>query len=173
MIIGRSALVLKEFSINYNGPEYVHIVARKAGLVAWLFTLLGIDVTTTFKVFGDHIELHEGSLSGRLQTVMPLKSISITTAGYLKPIKQIAMAVLFLIGAIVSIWTVIVPIILLIFLVVSLIFYFLNKSLMISVVSNSGWPTTICFKRSVIEGVKIEYSQAQEVINIINQLLLQ
>ena len=53
-----------------------------------------------------------------------------------------------------------------------ILFYFLNKSMLISVVSNSGWSAGVCFKRSVIEGVKVEYAQAQEVIDIVNQLTM-
>lgn len=167
MSMGRSALVLKEFSVNYDGPEYVHIVARKAGLVSWLLTLMGIDATTVFRVYGDRIEFQEGSLSGRLQTVMPMKSISITSTGYMKPVMLIVWAGFFLLLAIPTFG------ITLIFSIICFIFYFLNKNLVISAVSNSGWPALICFKRSVIEGVTIEYAQAQEVINVINQLLMQ
>ena len=76
MTLGQHALVLKEFSINNQGPEYVHIVARKGGLIAWLLTMLGIDATTTFRVFADRIEFEAGSLSGKLHTTMPLRSIS-------------------------------------------------------------------------------------------------
>lgn len=167
MTVGRTALVLKEFKINYDGPEYVHIVARKAGLIAWLLTLCGIDVTTIFNVYRDRIEFKEGSLSGTLQTVMPLRSISIASTGYTKPILLLALAIFFVIAAPFTLGLT------LILAILCVIFYFLHKSLLITVVSNSSWPAAICFKRSVIEGVKIEYTHAQEVINIVNQLLMQ
>lgn len=166
MRLGSKALVLKEFTINLNGPEYVHIVARKSGLISWLLTLMQIDTTTTFRVFADRIEFAEGSLSGQICTTMPLRSISITTCGYTKPILLIVWAIIFFLLAIPSFGVT------LIFSILCFIFYFLNKSLLISVVSNSSWPAGLCFKRSVIEGVKVEYQQAEEVIRIINELTM-
>lgn len=166
MVLGRRALVLKEFKINPEGEEYVHIVARKAGLISWLLTMIGVDATTIFRVYANRIEFQEGSLSGQIQTVLPLRSVSIATCGYMKPILLLVFTIIFIFAAIPTFG------ITLIFAVLCLIFYFLNKNLLISVVSNSSWPVMICFKRSVIEGVKVEYEQAQQAIQIINQLLM-
>lgn len=158
MTLGQHALVLKEFSINNQGPEYVHIVARKGGLIAWLLTMLGIDATTTFRVFADRIEFEEGSLSGKLSTTMPLRSISIATCGYTKPFLYIVLAIVMVMLAIPTFG------ITLIFAGLFIFGYFYHKALVISAVSHSGWSAAICFKRSVIEGVKIEYEQAQAAI---------
>jgi len=180
MTIGNKALALKEFKIDYNGPKYVHIVARASGLISWILTVMGIDITTVFDVYSDRIEFQQGSLSGQIQTVLPMRSISIASTGYTKPILLFVLAFLFfIIGIVATIACLangvapiggIVPWLI---ALVCIIFYFLNKSLLISVVSNSSWPASICFKRSIIEGVKIEQEQAQEAINIINQLLMQ
>ena len=174
MMIGRRSLVLKEFQINLEGEEYVHIVARKAGLIAWLLTHLGVDSTTVFRVYANRIEFTEGSLSGEIQTVLPLRSISIATCGYTKPVLLLFFAVIFLLISLSAFFSpaMVGGIVSLLLALVFFIFYFLNKSLLISVISNSSWPIAICFKRSVIEGVKIEYEHAQQVIQIINQLLM-
>lgn len=166
MSLGRSALVLKEFKINKEGPEFIHIVARKSGLISFFLTMLGIDATTSFRVYADRIEFVEGSLSGQISTTMPLRSISITTCGYTKPIALIILGVIFVLAAIPTFG------ISLIFAIICFIYYFLNKSLLISVVSNSSWPAGLCFKRSVIEGVNVEYEQALEVIRTINELTM-
>lgn len=180
MTVGNRALALKEFRIDYNGPKYVHIVARASGLISWLLTLMGIDITTVFDVYADRIEFQQGSLSGRIQTVLPMRSISIASTGYTKPILLFVIAFLFFVIGIVAAIPCLANgfasagfILPWIIAFVCIIFYFLNKSLLISVVSNSSWPASICFKRSIIEGVKIEEEKAQEVINIINQLLMQ
>ena len=54
MALGEKALVLKEFSINEEAKNeaQVRIVARKQGVTAWFLTLMGVDVTTTFEVYG-------------------------------------------------------------------------------------------------------------------------
>ena len=54
-----------------------------------------------------------------------------------------------------------------------IVWYFLSKSLLISVISNSGWEAGICFKRSVIEGVNVDYSTALKVIDVMNELVMQ
>ena len=167
MAAGNNALVLKEFTINQSGPEYVHIVARKAGFLSWLLALVGIDATTVFRVYADRIEFQEGSLSGQVCTTMPLRSISITTCGYTKPFVLIILTIVCVVAAIFTFG------LSLILAIIFFILYKLNKALMISVVSNSSWSASICFKRSVIEGVKIEYEQAQEVITLVNKLTME
>jgi hypothetical protein len=166
MSAGNNALVLKEFSINNEGPEYVHIVARKAGLISWFLTLVGIDATTTFRVYAERIEFEEGTLSGKLNTTIPLSSISITSCGYTKPFVLLVLMVVAILAALPTFG------LSLILAIIFFIFYKLNKALLISVVTNSSWPANICFKRSVIEGVNVDYEQAQEVINTINQLIM-
>ena len=176
MGLGQRALVLKEFTINNDGPEYVHIVARKSGLISWLLTLLGIDTTTIFRVFADRIEFEQGSLSGRLHTVMPLRAISIATCGYTKPFLLIVSAVIaILLGISFAFATrsAMLFFLLLVVALVELVFYYLNKALLIAVVSHSSWPASVCFKRSIIEGVGVGYEQAQEVIRIINKLTME
>ena len=51
MLAGKAALVIKEAEVNEDGPLYVKIKGRKSGLIAWILTLLGIDITTTFEVY--------------------------------------------------------------------------------------------------------------------------
>ena len=77
------------------------------------------------------------------------------------------MTAIFIIAAIPTFGIALIP------AIICFILYKLNKALLISVVSNSSWPASICFKRSVIEGVKIDFEQSQEVINIINKLTME
>lgn len=175
--LGERALVLKEFSINEDAKDeaQVRIVARKPGFTAWLFTLMGVDVTTTFEVYSNRIEFSHGSISGKLCNVMPLSALSVGRTGYTKPVMCLVLAVLafaggifagiqqgiegFLIGAVLTL--------------VFLLCYFLNKALVISAVSHSGFIAGFAFKRSVIEGVKVDYEQALQVISIINRNITQ
>ena len=150
--LGERALVLKEFSIDENATTgaQVRIVARKEGLIAWLLTLMGIDVTTIFEVYSNRIEFSRGSLSGKLCNVIPLSALSVGTTGYTKPI-------IFLVLAAIAFF----------------ISYFLKKSLLISAISHSSFIAGFAFKRSIIEGVKVDYEQALQVISIINRNIIQ
>ena len=174
--LGEQALVLKEFVINENaGNEaQVRIVARKEGLMAWLLTLLGIDVTTVFEVYSNRIEFSHGSLSGKLCNVMPLSALSFGRTGYTKPILLLFWAAVFLIGGIVlavkeGVLFFVLGLIVAIFF---FIFYFLKKTLLIAAVSHSGLTAGFAFKRSVVEGVKVDYEQALQVIAIINRNII-
>ncbi len=177
MSLGEQALVLKEFTINENATTeaQVHIVARKAGIAAWFLTLMGIDVTTIFDVYSNRIEFSSGSLSGKLCNVIPLSALSVGRTGYTKPILLLVLAALcfiagiflginrgpegFVAGAL--------------FALLFFVCYFLKKTLLIAVVSHSSFVAGFAFKRSVIEGVKVDYEQAMQVISIINRNIIQ
>ena len=159
----KTALVVKELKINEEGPHYVHIVARKAGVFAFLLSFFGIDSTTVFDVYADRIEFIEGSLSGRINTVMPLSATSVATSGFVKPFIWLLFGIVLLVTCFGT------PIGILL-----LIAYYLSKSLVVSVCSNGGQALTICLKRSVIEGVEINEKTAFKIVDIIkNQALLQ
>lgn len=152
----QAALVVKELKISEEGPQYVHIVARKAGVGAFLLSLIGIDSTTVFDVYSDRLEFVEGSLSGRMNTCMPLSSVSVATSGFVKPFMLLLLGIVFTLtcfGGIVGI-----PMI---------IGYFLSKSLVVSVTSNGGEAVSIFLKRSIIEGVEINEETAFKIVEII------
>ena len=157
----RSALVVKEIKINEAGPHYVHIVARNAGLLAFILSVVGIDSTTVFDVYEDRLEFVEGSLSGRMTTCMPLSSVSIATAGFVKPFLWLILGAILTVtcvGAIIGI-----PM---------LIGYFLSKSLVVCVDSNGSSSIAIFLKRSVIEGVEVKEETAFKIVHIIKKLAL-
>ena len=58
-----------------------------------------------------------------------------------------------------------------IFSIVCVICYFLKKTTMVSVIPNSACPTTVVFKRSLIENNNISAEEAQQIISIINALV--
>ena len=163
---GAAALVIKEARINENGPLYVKIKGRKSGLIAWILSLLGIDATTTLEVYGDRMEFTEGSLYGRLIQMIPLSAVCNVITGYLKPFTYLIIALICIPLAIPTFG------ISLILTAVFGILYFLRKSVLISIIPNSGHGPAICFKRSVIENVNIEEGDAYRIIAIINALSL-
>lgn len=153
----KAALVVKEIQINDEGPRYVHIVARQAGLFAFLLSFLGIDSTTVFDVYEDRLEFIEGSLSGRMTTCMPLSSVSIATSGYVKPFIHLVLGIILL------------PVCVGILFLIS---YYLSKSLVVCVDSNGSSSVAICLKRSVIEGVEINEETAFRIVDRIKELTL-
>ncbi len=183
MMLGRSALVLKEAEINEEGPCYVKIRARKAGLLAWFFTLLGIDTTTTFEVYENRVEFSQGSLSGKFKEMIPMSSISNLGTGYMKPFILLLLATISglycFCGLLVCLFanvpdSNIIPVLIsLLFTLVFGVCYALRKSMVIYAIPDSGRGAVVAFKSSIIEGVYLSEEKAYRIINLMNELVEQ
>jgi hypothetical protein len=169
------ALVIKSWSVKSSpaaGEPYVKVIARESGFWSFVFSLLGIDATTTMQVSSTRIEFEQGSLSGFIRRLTPFGHISSTFYGRHKPWKT-ALGFFGLCTAIGSAigngWA------FLLFFLVGLIggglYYFLNRELMIGFNEDSGASAVITFKRSVIEGQEIDETQLQKIISVIENLI--
>ena len=168
--LGRSALVVKEFTVNQEGPHYVHIVARRGGIINWLLTLCGINTTTILDIYEDRVLFEHGSLSGKLKSCMPLSAMSVASGGFFKPVICLFWAFVFFIAAFfTSGFALDLTIIL---AIASIVYYFIRRSLLIEIVSASSWGASICFKRSIIEGVNVDYDKAIQVVDILTMLVM-
>jgi hypothetical protein len=157
------ALVIQEWFAserpNARG-EYVVIRGRQEGLISYLMSALGIDPGTCMHVTGDHIIFEHGSIAGFERRLIPLSAVSSTFFSYKKPIQEaIAVALVlrvptFGLGVIIAI-----------------VYYFLNKRLALGFVEISGVANAISFKRSVIEGQKIDEAEGARVVAILEQLV--
>ncbi len=157
-----AALVLKEWKCSDKPLDqegtHVYVVARQAGLLAWFLALVGIDPTTTMRVTTEHVLFEQGSLGGHSISWIPLARLSSTGYGYEKPWREaliigIALLPVFGLG-----------------LLFGPLYYILNKNFTIVVTEVSGDDSRISFKRSVIEGVRIDEKQASEAIAVIQRL---
>ena len=177
-----AALVAKEIKVNKTGPQYVHIVARKSGLLAFLLAAIGIDTTTKFDVYADRVEFNKGSLSGYVKTTMPLSSLSVITGGFVKPIFKLIIGLVMVVWGFCSIvgglnqyegaLLVTIGFMTLIIGLILIVYYFLSKTLLIQVAASSGWVAVILLKRSVIEGVAITPETADTIVDMVTQLTM-
>lgn len=169
-IIGKAALVVKSARIDKSAECQVEIVARKSGLMSWLLSLLGIDATFTFRVFRDRIESEEGSLSGRINTVVPLAALDTYTHGFTKPITFLIMAFAMLVLSIAMfINSGALGTLFLILAVVFVVRFFLMQSLLLSFSTMGANGIVFVFKRSVIEGVNVDENLAKEVYELVKE----
>ena len=164
-LLGTHALALKEKQINQEGPCYIRLVGRKSGTVDWFLNLLGIDTTTVLEVYADRIEYSYSSLSGRMCDVIPLSKVSNLVCGHFKPVFLLLLAAISFMAAFVTFG---LTLILTVFFVV---YYFLKKSTMISIISDSGSASGVAFKRSLIEGHNISDEEAQTIILLVTSLI--
>lgn len=158
------ALVIKKWQAG-QVPDaqgnYVHLVGREAGLLAWFLSIIHLDPTMELEVKKDLIVFQTSSLAGREKHVIPMRSISSAYYGFQKPWKislllGIALMPVFFIG-----------------IIVGPLYYFLNKTLAVGVVEISGSTRNFAFKRSIIEGQSLGEEDAYRVIEIIRFLVEQ
>lgn len=181
------SLVIKSWQADTKPIDdknnHVLITGRKAGLIGWLLSLMGIDPVTKVVVGTERLEFSWASLSGIEYRLIPLQNIASTYYGYSKPWKSaivlwfsilaaggfvtfifeqegaLGQGLLFLgwfaaLGA-----------------VISVIYYVLNRRLTLGFVESSGVINAIAFKRSVVENVQIDQVQARNVSVIVQRCI--
>ena len=170
MLLGRSALVVKEVMVDESAEMQVKIVGRKPGLFSWILSLLKIDSTFTLFVYADRLESREGSLSGMLKTTIPLSAIDSYTTGFTKPFLWLVNGFVFLAYMILR-WMMTDSFagILFVLSIGSFVTYILRKSLVLNFTTNGGGGICFLFKRSVIEGVNIDEAFADMVGEIVKR----
>lgn len=151
-----------EYPMDEKGT-LVSIKGRSGGLISWILSLLEIDPTVVFTVTQEKVIFEQGSLEGFMQRVINLNKISSTFYGYKKPWKESVM--IGIVCGIMTFWLLGMG------AVIGVIYYFLSKSLTVGITEIGGVNHSIEFKRSVIEGIKIDETQAAEVCQIIQKLI--
>lgn len=160
--------VIKEwFADETPDPEgvYVKIKGREGGIISFLLSWVGIDPTVTMIVDKGNIRFEKGSWSGFFRRITPMDKLCAGGYGYQKPWKSaLVMALigfpligLFGLGLLVIIGAV--------------VYYFLNKQLRVEFSEVGGYTDGIVFKRSVIEGIKVDEADAARVIRILEALM--
>lgn len=157
------ALVIKKWhasklKANQKG-NYVHLMGREGGLMAWILSLIGIDPVSEVEIKGDLIKFTNASLAGKETRIIPMRSVTSAYYAYEKPWKNALILGVVLMPLMLS------------GLLIGPLYYYLNKSLSVGVVEKSGWTGSFSFKRSIIEGENIEEEEAYEVVEIIRSLV--
>ena len=162
--------------------NFVTITGRKEGIISWLLALFRIDPTVSITISDTRIEFSEASLSGSVRRLIPLPGICSTLYGYHKPWRK-ALLIFFLLawflpgianaiasgGKSFSVAGLFIGLI--VGFGVAILYYFLNRTLTLGFVENSGVVSAIQFKRSVVENQDINEAQAGYVCQVVQALL--
>jgi hypothetical protein len=173
------ALVLKQWSVKNEVDQagnYVFITGREGGFIAWILALLGVDPTTSIKVSMKRVEFQQSSLAGTSNRMIPLQGVCSTYYGYHKPWKEslglfVVLTLLFGYFGMTTNSGGITVFGMLISIVLAIVYYFLNRTLTLGFVENSGVISGIHFKRSVIENVDVNEKQARLVCELTQTLI--
>ena len=182
-----SALVIKSWQVDTKPIDsknnYISIVGRESGLIAWILSLIGVDPTTKILVGLDRIEFSSNSLAGTQFRMIPLQSVCSSYYGYHKPWKAALSFIVFFMVIGMSLSSTMAQsgnsgAAFTTFLaatglgaVIGVIYYFLNRTLTLGFVENGGVINGIKFKRSVIENIDVNQEQAQKVCLLLQRLI--
>ncbi|MEJ1973534.1 MAG: hypothetical protein WDM96_14050 [Lacunisphaera sp.] len=137
----------------------VSISGRAEGFFGWLLSKLKIGPIVSVAISADEVRFSQGSLQGSITRVIPLENICSTYYGYNKPWLE-AVLIAVLLGWIFGIG-----------IILAIIYYYLNKSLVLGFVEMSGGVHIIGFKRSIIEGQNIDETSAAYVTELTQALI--
>jgi len=171
----RQALHVMEASLNGEGPLYVRIVARKPGLVAAVLSRIGIDPVTTLEVYGNRIQFSEGTLSGRIMHIIPLRAVTNLGAGYAKPFLFLVLALVALVLSLLSLMVSGVPGVVRAILFVAFgafaATYYLKRTLTLYFFPASAIGAALGLKHRVIDGVSMDEKTAYEILDLVSGLV--
>lgn len=170
-----STLVLKEFEINENaadGPS-LHMVGRPEGLRAWILSTMNLDPTTTVRMQGEEFSVVRTDLSGETHTVVPVSAIESTICGFKRELTFFVGAVIFLILAVLALFSGDFGITLLWLLAagVGAALYYFSRSMVIAVTAGSH-TEIIKYKKGVIDGVPVDMERSLKAIGVVNAAVL-
>ena len=157
-----AAYVVKEWNANSepdSNGRYVHIRGRAPGLLSWFLSLMDIDPIVELEVTDKHFIFKQGSMAGQSKQTVLLHKVTATSSGYHKPWKEAALFAILL-----------APFTFGLSIILGIVYYLLGKKMTIAV-SVSGNDYAVDFKRSVIEGVKIDEIEAYRVAALIQGLV--
>jgi hypothetical protein len=162
--------VIKEWFASDTPNEdgiYVHIKGRKAGLISFALSLVGINPIVSLVVDRENVRFMEGTWHGFQSYVTPIEKICSGNYGYAKPFWGTVIAVV--IGVALLLPSLGVSLIL---IVGAIVYYFFNKTTRIGLAYVSGNSNGFAFKRSIIEGENIDELAAGRIVSIIEMITL-
>ena len=174
------AMVISEWHAGHqpnDQGEYVSIRGRAPGLISWVLSTLGVERGVRLVATTKHIQFKEGDLGGSSTRIIHLDKISSTYYGYKKPWAQ-AFTIIWVLGGILA------PICaaltksetgavigVLLSIGIAALYYALNKRMTVGVVEQSGIVNQIVFKRSVLEGLKLDEESSAQASDVIQWLM--
>ncbi|WP_347244685.1 hypothetical protein [Thermogutta sp.] len=176
-------LILRAFHV-YVSPAareapLVHVIGRRAGLIAYVLTLLGLQNETHLRVTPLAAELETRSLFGVSRVTVPVGHIASVRGGVRRPLGYLIAAIICTILALSFWWTSFFWSTsiagTLLFLLVALgltVLYFLRKSFFVKIYSQAGLEIAVAFFPSFLESKPLNLVQAMSALDVLRNLLV-
>jgi len=174
------AMVISEWHVAYqpdSSGAYVSIRGRQAGLLSWILSILGVERGVRLEADTKHIKFKEGDMGGSSTRVIHLDSISSTYYGFKKPWAEAIVIIWLLGGALWGIGGALIGGTLgsliggIVAVGIAALYYFLNKRMTVGIVEHSGVQSQLVFKRSVLEGLKLDEASSAQASDVLQWLM--
>lgn len=174
------AMVISEWHVAYQpdaSGAYVSIRGRQAGLLSWILSILGVERGVRLEADTKHIKFKEGDMGGSSTRVIHLDSISSTYYGFKKPWVE-AIVITWVLGS--ALWGLGGALIGgtlgsliggIVAVGIAALYYFLNKRMTVGIVEHSGVQSQLVFKRSVLEGLKLDEASSAQASDVLQWLM--
>jgi hypothetical protein len=166
-------LALVEWTIGQvpldNKGNMIRLAGRDSGLGSWVLTLAKIEPIHHLRISAERVEFRSTSLSGVQSRIIPLERVSSTYYQFHRPWKE-AVALFIWIGLFVSVPAGLSSIANVLGFLIggvfafggAVLYYWLNKAIVVGVVEFSGLVSALAFKRSVIEGIELNSDMGKD-----------
>lgn len=167
-------LVLQEWKEQPGpGGDLVVVRGRRAGLVAFLLELVGIDPRVRLILRANEIELSSTGLLGHSYQRIPISRVAATSAGFSRPLHWLLLGGLVVAygafaDARLGFWKLVVIVIGLALLGA----FVLGKAAYVSVQAFAGLPLGIRFKGSLLHAQAVDLGAAQRFTRLVGDLTL-
>ncbi len=184
------ALVLRKFRLDReDAGEFIYILGRRSGILAWVLSIFGLTAQTSFSVTNDEVVRETVGPWGFESQYAPLAEITASRCSYYRAFWVLILSLAFYLYGLFSLalamsksedytrqralaevsytlWAC------LILGTLCYVWYVLSKRVLVSVVARGGVGLGISFKRSVIENVAVELKKAVEATDLMNARIL-
>jgi len=156
--------------------NYVHIVARGSGLLAWLLSLLKVESTTRVSIGIERLEFVRRTWNGTESRMIPLESISSAYYGENRPVPE-SIAILLVFAGVAwvlqqdPLGTSLAATVLAVGLLFAGAYHHFNRSVVLGFVETSGVVSRILFQPSQVDGEQIDEHAARQICKVVQRLL--
>jgi hypothetical protein len=175
-------LVLKRFVIGQTQPDgpFLDLEGRAPGLLSFVLNLMGVDPTLSLRCFADRVEVVEAGLGGREMVVIPLGKVTSIVGGHSRSVRRLVAAGLFsffgfssLVAAAIagegSTGAVIAAVFGLVVAAITLMTFFLSRSMVLAVQNGGDKSFGLRFGQGVIAGVDVNPARVQQAVEMLNR----
>lgn len=168
-------LVLKEFIIDEKGKTFLTIRGRQEGLISWFLAKIGLDPTVEMLCNRQRVLYKSSSArNGQLNISVPNVAVTAVVTGYHKPFYALVWAVICVVGGLyMAAFSAKLIIAGLLLGIIFALYYLLNKTMVFGLYN--GGDKYIAYleaKRSVIEGVTIDFEKFEQAAALLNKAIL-